>query len=293
MILRDVRHLIKVIAFIYREKPDVIYCDGANVTFAYCLTKLFPQKPVVLRLLGICSFTRSLPSAKRLVHRLYKLAFKGKFATVIGTQDGTGTEFFLEAILCDSVPRQVLLNGTDQVSAQSNVRRMLPPNWFNPNNEQPTVLFVGRVEEDKGIRTFLTAVMEALSDKTTKLRAIIVGSGSLLDEMKIIVRENSLTENICFTGSVPHKSIHEFHKLADIYVSTNIDGNLTNANLEAIAANACMIIPNPQTERYIDVKTSEYLSGCVKYFKVGDSSELAEKIVALARETQKIGNNCQ
>ena len=96
MILRDVRHLIKVIAFIYREKPDVIYCDGANVTFAYCLTKLFPQKPVVLRLLGICSFLRSLPSAKRLVHRLYKLAFKGKFATVIGTQDGTGTEFFLK-----------------------------------------------------------------------------------------------------------------------------------------------------------------------------------------------------
>ena len=36
------------------------------------------------------------------------------------------------------------------------------------------------------------------------------------------------------------------HKLCDIYVSMNHFGNLSNANLEAINANDCMIIPSPQ-----------------------------------------------
>ena len=114
MVLRDLRHLYKIVYFVWSEKPDLIYCDGANVTFAYCLSKIFPKTPIVLRLLGICSFLRGLPDAKRLVHRIYKLAFRGRFSMAIGTQDGTGTEYFFERALNETVPRCVLLNGTDK-----------------------------------------------------------------------------------------------------------------------------------------------------------------------------------
>ena len=60
MIFRDLRHLYKIFHFARHEKPDLIYCDGANVTFAYCLSKIFPKTPIVLRLLGICSFLRGV-----------------------------------------------------------------------------------------------------------------------------------------------------------------------------------------------------------------------------------------
>ena len=42
------------------------------------------------------------------------------------------------------------------------------------------------------------------------------------------------------------------HTLCDIYVSMNHFGNLSNANLEAINANDCMIIPSPQKHDGID-----------------------------------------
>ena len=103
MIFRDLRHFYKVFHFVRSEKPDLIYCDGANVTFAYCLSKIFPRTRVVLRLLGICSFLRGLPDATRLVHRIYKLAFRGMFSMAIGTQDGTGTEYFFDRALTSSI----------------------------------------------------------------------------------------------------------------------------------------------------------------------------------------------
>ena len=43
-----------------------------------------------------------------------------------------------------------------------------------------TILFVGRIEADKGIRIFIDAVLGALSSGVS-VRAIIVGSGSLFD----------------------------------------------------------------------------------------------------------------
>ena len=184
MICRDLRHLFRITQFMRSEKPDLVYCDGANVTFAYCLSKIFRKTPIVLRLLGICSFLRGLPNATRLVHRVYKLAFRGKFSMAIGTQDGTGTEFFFERCLNKTVPRCVLLNGTDQAKPYPDLEKTLPADWHNTASQYKTVLFVGRIEADKGIRVFVEAVLGILSSKNVALRAIVVGSGSLLDEIK-------------------------------------------------------------------------------------------------------------
>ena len=120
------------------------------------------------------------------------------------------------------------------------------------------------------------------------VRVIIVGSGSLFDEVKQKVDQSGYKDNFLFTGSVPHAHILGFHFLSDIYVSTNSDGNLTNANLEAIAANACMIVPSPQHEKHIDVKTSEYLADAVSYFRHDDSNDLRDKILHLINNPYEI-----
>jgi glycosyltransferase involved in cell wall biosynthesis len=288
MVLRDLRHLYKIFYFVWSEKPDLIYCDGANVTFAYCLSKMFPKTPIVLRLLGICSFLRGLPDATRFVHRIYKLAFNGRFSIAIGTQDGTGTEYFFERMLNKSVPRCVLLNGTDEGKPFPDLEKTLPNGWSASASQCTTVLFVGRLEADKGIQVFVEAVLSVLSKGVSGVRAIIVGSGSLFDEVKQKVEQSGYEENFLFTGSVPHAHIIGFHFLSDIYVSTNSDGNLTNANLEAIAANACMIVPAPQHEKHIDVKTTEYLADAVSYFRHDDPNDLKDKILHLVNNPHEI-----
>ena len=154
----------------------------------------------------------------------------------IGTQDGTGTEYFFERTLDKSVPRCVLLNGTDEAKPLPDLEKTLPVGWSDTTSQYKTVLFVGRIEADKGIWIFIDAVLGVLSSGISGVRAIIVGSGSLFDEVKQKVDQSDFKDKFLFTGSVPHAHILGFHFLSDIYVSTNIDGNLTNANLEAIAA---------------------------------------------------------
>ena len=46
--------------FIQKNQPKLIYCDSANVVIAYILTKIFPKKPIVVRVLGVCSFWRAI-----------------------------------------------------------------------------------------------------------------------------------------------------------------------------------------------------------------------------------------
>ncbi|MDA8881824.1 glycosyltransferase family 4 protein [Alphaproteobacteria bacterium] len=290
MIFRDIRHLIKITVFVIREKPDLIYCDGASVTFAYCLRKLFPKTPLVLRVLGICSFLRYLPEDKRPVHLVYRLAFSGNFSMAIGTQDGTGTEFFFDKILNKNVPRHVLLNGTDEAVPLKNKSKIIPSSWLKSQEKVQTVLFVGRLEEDKGIRTFVMAMIAAMSEGGDGLRAVIVGSGSLFSEMRNITKNSSYEDKFHFTGSIAHELILGFQLITDIYVSTNVDGNLTNANLEAIAANSCMVIPKAQHEHFIDIQTSEYLSDSVLYFSVSDSEDLKDKILYLVDNPKEIKN---
>ena len=40
MILRDLRQLVSIILYIRNFKPNLIYCDSANIVIAYILTKL-------------------------------------------------------------------------------------------------------------------------------------------------------------------------------------------------------------------------------------------------------------
>mgnify|MGYP001501356362 CR=1 FL=1 len=70
MILRDFRHLIKIIKYINLEKPDIIYFDSSNVVIAAFIRILFPKTPIVLRILGVCSFLRTIVNSKKLIHNI-------------------------------------------------------------------------------------------------------------------------------------------------------------------------------------------------------------------------------
>ena len=143
MIMRDFRQLTKIIFYIRKINPDIIYCDSANVVIAFVLTKFFPSKPIIVRVLGICSFWRAITNSKRIVHRIYKFSYKGKFSAVIGTQDGSGIEYWFKETLTKTVPRYVILNGVDNISKIN-----------KSNSKYKTILFVGRLEEYKGILIF-------------------------------------------------------------------------------------------------------------------------------------------
>jgi glycosyltransferase involved in cell wall biosynthesis len=275
--MRDVRQFIKIIFYVRKIKPDLVYCDSANVVIAYLLTKFFPSKPIVVRVLGICSFWRSITNSRRIVHRIYKFAYKGKFSAVIGTQDGSGIEYWFGETLIKDVPRYVLLNGVD--SAQ-NITKL--------NKKYKTILFVGRLEEYKGILNFLNAIIKILKEKKHILNIVVVGDGTLYNQAINLCKDSGFFDKFKFLKSIPHQDVLKHHMKSDIYVSANTDGNLINTNLEAISSNACMVIPKPQYEKFIDIETYKLLGNAVVYYEVNDVNDLKNKILYLLNNPSKI-----
>ncbi len=277
MIMRDARQFIKIIFYVRKIKPDLVYCDSANVVIAYLLTKLFPSKPIVVRVLGICSFWRSITNSRRIVHRIYKFAYKGKFSAVIGTQDGSGIEYWFGETLIKDVPRYVLLNGVDRAQ---NITKL--------NKKYKTILFVGRLEEYKGILNFLNAIIKILKEKKHILNIVVVGDGTLYNQAINLCKDSGFYDKFKFLKSIPHQDVLKHHMKSDIYVSANTDGNLINTNLEAISSNACMVIPKPQYEKFIDIETYKLLGNAVVYYEVNDVNDLKNKILYLLNNPSKI-----
>ena len=277
MILREIRQLFCVIFYIRKHNPQLIYCDSANVVIAYFLKKIFPRIPVVVRVLGVCSFWRSILNSKRLVHKIYKFSFKTNYSGVIGTQDGSGIEYWFNEALKNNVPRYVLLNG---VKKNYNIKKKV--------NKNIKILFVGRLETYKGILVFIKALIKVLKNTQKKIIITIIGDGTLYKEAFKLCKNSGYIKNFNFLKSIPHKNVLNHHSESDIYISSNTDGNLINTNLEAISSNACMIIPEPQKNKKIDIKTYELLQNSVLYYKVNDSNDLANKIMFLLNSVDNI-----
>jgi len=277
MIMRDMRQFIKIVFYVRKIKPDLVYCDSANVVIAFLLTKIFPEKPIVVRVLGICSFWRAITNSRRIVHRIYKFSYKGKFSAVIGTQDGSGIEYWFKETLIKDVPRYVLLNGVDRVQKIKKLK-----------NNYKTILFVGRFEEYKGILNFINAIIQILKEKKHVLNIVMIGDGTLYDQAINLCKNSGFFDSFKFLKSIPHQDVLKYHIKSDIYVSANTDGNLINTNLEAISSNACMVIPKPQYEKYIDIETYKLLGDAVVYYEVNNVNELRNKILYLLNNPYKI-----
>jgi glycosyltransferase involved in cell wall biosynthesis len=121
------------------------------------------------------------------------------------------------------------------------------------------ILFIGRLEWNKGCREFVEGVLRVLSHRPGLLHAVLVGDGSLHDELAGRIAAAKAEDEVLLAGSVPHGEVGVWLERADVYVSLNHLGNLSNANLEAIAAGTCMIILDADPMTHNDTETARLI----------------------------------
>lgn len=88
--------------------------------------------------------------------------------------------------------------------------KILQKNWDATGKEPFKVLYLGRVEESKGLRELL----EACRDLPVHLN--IVGEGPFLERLKTLSREYKMSQKTLFYGKLP------FDKVAQIYSCNNV-----------------------------------------------------------------------
>ena len=239
-----------IIAFIYifklaRVKKSIFYCDRSNIIIA-ALIKIITHASVVIRILGLYPDQKrlALKTSAKILSPFTFLAYKVPYDFAICTQDGSGIEFYLDRLLNTGTKRKILLNGVKKhIISGSKIY-----------DKKTSLLFVGKLIEDKGIIELIDVIYE-LKMKNANFILNVVGTGHLEERIKKIIIKENLNSHIKLIGSVKQEDIHQYYENADIYISLNKLGNLSNTVLEAMAMNKCIVMLQKDKNTYTDIFT--------------------------------------
>lgn len=140
----------------------------------------------------------------------------------------------------------------------------------------PTILFLGRLDERKGVMLMIEAFNKLLKVKPDA-KLIIAGKGPLDTEAKNRVADYGINKSVHFAGFIPFGDIPSYYRSADIYCSPALGGESFGiVLLEAMASGTPVIASNIHGYSQV-IKDRE--NGML--FETGNSADLSDKIIMM------------
>lgn len=281
--LAELRRVWVVLKQVYLFKPDLVYVDRSNLLSGAMISRLL-KYPVVLRVMGVYPSMWEILKGASLRNKIDRWAFRSPFKLVVCTEDGSGGEKWMQHALSSNVSRSMMLNGI----AVSNTDSELPAELKKLSKSKLNVMFIGRLEKTKGCFQFVEALIKLYAEHNENINAIVIGAGVEKDNLKKKVEDAGAQSMFLFIDRVSHSSIHAIHQYADVYVSLNHLGNLSNANLECFYDGMCVIMPESQTGKGVDVSTDSLIpeDTVIRVPWETLSDALADKIQILLNERE-------
>lgn len=118
-------------------------------------------------------------------------------------------------------------------------------NKFKQYENKKIILFVGRLNEQKGVEYLIKAI-SIVKHKFSNVLLLIIGEGGYKHELKKLVSSLRLDENVEFLGAVEHNKIADYYNLADVFVLPSVTSKIGTEGLglvllEAMACGTCVI----------------------------------------------------
>jgi len=134
------------------------------------------------------------------------------------------------------------------------------------------------------------AAMPAVLAKNPKARLLLVGGGPQEQNLKQQVTMLGLEGKVIFTGRVPHSDVGKYYSLVDLLVYPRKDMRLTDLvtplkPLEAMAQGKPVLASNVGGHKEL---ITDNETGFL--FKAGDSAELAERMIELLADENKLNS---
>ena len=164
------------------------------------------------------------------------------------------------------------LRGLAKQSQQAHLNEIAMQPTIVRNDDKKNILYVGRLENWKGIKTLLYA-LRSLPDEYS---ATIVGDGSLKKELELQATSYKLQDRVSFVGRIPHNELEHYVQNAFcLYEGTEYEG-MPHIVLESWSFGVPVIVSDFPANTEL-VNNGE--TGLV--FRLGNAHDLAEKIQML------------
>lgn len=108
-----------------------------------------------------------------------------------------------------------------------------------------TIGYVSRIDEGKGWDTLLLAIYDLKKHIKVKFKVIIIGGGAQENELKKMVEQLQLQNDVEFFGIIPHKELGNHYNTFDLFVfPTRLSESLGLVGIEAMACGLPVIGSN-------------------------------------------------
>lgn len=142
--------------------------------------------------------------------------------------------------------------------------------------DNPLILYVGRVSEDKGLGSLIKAVPLVLKD-FPRAKFLIVGEDyGYLSRLKALVRKSGVEKSVALLGRLSDEELVRVYKKADAFVLPSELEAFGIVVIEAMASGLPVVVSNVGGMKNI---VHDGVNGLL--FEVGNSKQLAEKIISL------------
>jgi len=158
---------------------------------------------------------------------ILKMVIEWKIDGIIGV-----SEVALKFLNSCRVPTTVIPNGIDLEIFNSKARKIKKFLEGRIN-----ILFVGRIEERKGL-IYLLRAYQILEKKFDNLRLIIIGEGELKEKCQKFTKEHNLKE-VYFEGEKTGRELVSYYQIADIFCAPSIYGE--SFGIVLLEAMACRL----------------------------------------------------
>jgi glycosyltransferase involved in cell wall biosynthesis len=141
-------------------------------------------------------------------------------------------------------------------------------------NEHPTVLFVGRLAEEKHVDVMIDAV--AKTPAHLNVHAEIVGGGEVKAALQAQVKRLGLDDRVVFRGLVSDEELRRAYQRADVFVMPGTAELQSLVTLEAMSASTPVLLADAMAlPHLVEPGRNGYL------FTPGNSDELCERLTSI------------
>ncbi len=182
----------------------------------------------------------------------------------------TPTPLAAQAMHKNAFLRKVLplSNGIDSGNYELAEGEIVPP------NEHPTVVFVGRLAEEKHIDVLIDAIAKTPAE--LDLHLVVVGGGEVKNALKAQSEKMGMASRVNFTGLISDGELRKVYLKADLFVMPGTAELQSLVTLEAMSASTPVVLANAMAlPHLVEDGVNGYL------FKPNDSDDLAEKITTI------------
>jgi glycosyltransferase involved in cell wall biosynthesis len=214
-------------AVVNRARFEVIHAHSTSAGLTAGLVGRLLGKPVVVKVTGMQAVAAL--ADRRLAWRLRRWILNST-AEVVVAVSGEMMQALSEARI-GGERRALIPNGVRTAAGATDGRAETRHAWLGERTG-PVILFVGRLEEVKGVRALLA--MWSAPERLDGATLLLVGDGPLRRELEAEVAARALGASVRFLGTQP--DVNPFYAIADVFVLPSVTEGLSNALLEAMAA---------------------------------------------------------